>query len=211
MSEEKELFLGLDVSTKTIGISLFESSGKLILLTHVTPKIKLDDLSSMEILIKKVEVFENEFLEKYADSNIIKVVIEEPLLQSNNVNTVATLLRFNGMICRSVYETLNVVPDFISSYDARKYAFPDLMAIRTTDKEGKILSEKELKKKTPVLFGAHPKNVDKKLVIWEKVADREPHIVWLYDKHQNLKKENFDMTDSYAATLGYMRKNNIWN
>ena len=63
MSEEKELFLGLDVSTKTIGISLFESTGKLILLTHVTPKIKLDDLSSMEVLIKKVEVFETEFLE----------------------------------------------------------------------------------------------------------------------------------------------------
>ena len=211
MSEDKKLYLGLDVSTKTIGISLFEENGKLILLTHVTPKIKLDGLSPMEILIKKVEVFENEFLEKYADSNITKVIIEEPLLQSNNVNTVATLLRFNGMICRSVYETLNVVPEFISSYDARKYAFPELMSIRSIDKEGKVLSEKELKKKTPVLFGGYPKNVDKKLIIWEKVADREPQIVWLYDKHQNLKKENFDMTDSYAATLGFMRKNNIWN
>jgi len=211
MNEEKRLYLGLDVSTKTIGISLFEDTGKLILLTHVTPKIKLDGLSPMEILIKKVEVFENEFLEKYADSNIVKVIIEEPLLQSNNVNTVATLLRFNGMICRSVYETLNVVPEFISSYDARKYAFPELMSIRSTDKDGKILSEKELKKKTTVLFGSYPKNVDKKLIIWEKVADREPHIVWLYDKHQNLKKENFDMTDSYAATLGYMRKNSIWS
>jgi hypothetical protein len=211
MSEDKKLYLGLDVSTKTIGISLFEENGKLILLTHVTPKIKLDGLSPMESLIKKVEVFENEFLEKYADSNVTKVIIEEPLLQSNNVNTVATLLRFNGMICRSVYETLNVVPEFISSYDARKYAFPELMAIRSVDKDGKILNEKELKKKTPVLFGGHPKNVDKKLVIWEKVADREPQIIWLYDKHQNLKKENFDMTDSYAATLGFMRKNNIWD
>jgi hypothetical protein len=211
MSEDKKLYLGLDVSTKTIGISLFEENGKLILLTHVTPKIKLDGLSPMEALIKKVEVFENEFLEKYADSNITKVIIEEPLLQSNNVNTVATLLRFNGMICRSVYETLNVVPEFISSYDARKYAFPELMAIRAVDKDGKILNEKELKKKTPVLFGGYPKNVDKKLVIWEKVADREPQIIWLYDKHQNLKKENFDMTDSYAATLGFMRKNSIWD
>ena len=35
--------LGLDVSTKTIGISLFEDfgeSGKLQLLTHITPKVK---------------------------------------------------------------------------------------------------------------------------------------------------------------------------
>ena len=55
---------------------------------------------------------------------------------------------------------------FSDGLDARKYAFPDLMAIRVTDKEGKILSEKELKKKTPTLFGGHPKNVDKKLVIY---------------------------------------------
>jgi hypothetical protein len=58
------------------------------------------------------------------------VVIEEPLLQSNNVNTVATLLRFNGMISKSVFDTLGVVPDFISSYDARKYSFPELMSVR---------------------------------------------------------------------------------
>jgi hypothetical protein len=45
--------------------------------------------------------------------NITTVVIEEPLLQSNNVNTVATLLRFNGMISKSVFDTLGVVPDFI--------------------------------------------------------------------------------------------------
>jgi RNase H-fold protein (predicted Holliday junction resolvase) len=35
--------IGMDVSTKTIGVSLFEDkgeSGKLLELTHVTPKIK---------------------------------------------------------------------------------------------------------------------------------------------------------------------------
>ena len=209
---EQEYLIGLDISTKTIGVSLFENTGKLVLLTHVTPKIKLsDEISPTEVLIKKVEVFETEFLEKYADYNITKVIIEEPLLQSNNVNTVATLLRFNGMVCRSVYETLNVVPEFISSYDARKYAFPELMQIRTTDKEGKILSEKELKSKKPVLFGSYPKNADKKLIIWEKVADREPQIIWLYDKHQNLKKENFDMSDSYTCVLAFMKKNGLWS
>jgi hypothetical protein len=53
----------------------------------------------------------------------------EPLLQSNNVNTVATFIRF-GMISKSVFDTLGVVPDFISSYDARKYSFPELMSVR---------------------------------------------------------------------------------
>lgn len=204
--------LGLDVSTKTIGISLFDKNGKLILLTHVTPKVKgIDKLSDIEILIKKAQVFEEEFLEKYADEDIEKVIIEEPLLGSNNVYTMATLIRFNGMISRSVYETLNVVPEFISSYDSRKYAFPELMEKRSVNKKGIAYSEKELEKSKPVLFGAYPFDIDKKMVIWEKVATLEPQIVWFYDKNHKLKKENFDMTDAYACVRGAMRKQGLWS
>lgn len=204
--------LGLDVSTKTIGISLFDSTGKLTLLTHVTPKVKgVDNLSDIEVLIKKAQVFEEEFLEKYADEDIEKVIIEEPLLGSNNVYTMATLIRFNGMISRSVYETLNVVPEFISSYDARKYAFPELMEKRSVNKKGIAYSEKELEKSKPVLFGAYPFDIDKKMVIWEKVATLEPQIVWFYDKNHKLKKENFDMTDAYSCVRGAMRKQGLWS
>ena len=108
--------LGLDVSTKTIGIALFEDKGdggKLQLLTHITPKVKPKPTNNIETLIKKVQIFEEDFLEKYSDIEIERVFIEEPLLRSNNVNTVATLLRFNGMICKSVYEVLNIVPEVI--------------------------------------------------------------------------------------------------
>jgi len=205
--------LGLDVSTKTIGISLFEDegdNGKLQMLTHITPKVKPKPKDNIELLIKKAQIFQNEFLEKYSDIDIDRVIIEEPLVRSNNVNTVATLLRFNGMICRSVYEVLNLVPEFISSYDARKFAFPELMDIRKLNKKGEPYTEKEIERKQPVLFGGHPYDVDKKQVIWEKVNEREPQIVWVYDKHQRLSKENFDMTDAYACVLGQMRKENKW-
>lgn len=205
--------LGLDVSTKTIGISLFEDTGdngKLQLLTHITPKVKPKPVDNIELLIKKAQVFQFDFLEKYSDIDISRVIIEEPLLQSNNVNTVSTLLRFNGMICRSVYEVLNIVPEFISSYDARKFAFPDLMQVRTHNKKGEPYSEKDIDKKQPVLFGAYPWDTDKKVVIWEKVNEREPQIVWMYDKHQKLAKENYDMTDAYACVLGQMRKEGKW-
>jgi len=205
--------LGLDVSTKTIGISLFEDEGecgKLQMLTHITPKVKPKPKDNIELLIKKAQIFQFEFLEKYSDIDISRVIIEEPLVRSNNVNTVATLLRFNGMICRSVYEVLNLVPEFISSYDARKFAFPELMDIRKLNKKGEPYSEKELERKQPVLFGGHPYDVDKKQVIWEKVNEREPQIVWVYDKHQRLSKENFDMTDAYACVLGQMRKEDKW-
>jgi len=205
--------LGLDVSTKTIGISLFEDlgdSGKLQLLTHITPIVKPKPESNIEMLIKKAQIFQFDFLEKYSDIGITRVIIEEPLVRSNNVNTVATLLRFNGMICRSVFEVLNIIPEFISSYDARKFAFPELMDIRRINKKGELYTEKEISKKKPVLFGGHSHDIDKKSVIWEKVNEREPQIVWLYNKHQKLTKENFDMTDAYACVLGQMNKEEKW-
>lgn len=210
---DTNLILGLDVSTKCIGIALFEEkdgNGDLKLLKYVTPKVKPEPESKMEELFEKARIFEKEFLNDYADVGISKVIIEEPLLGSNNINTVATLLRFNGMIARSVYETIGVVPDFISSYDARKYAFPQLMGIRTIKKDGTPKLEREIKKAKPTLFGHYDPDVDKKMIIWEMVADLEPQITWFYDKKNKLTKENFDMTDSYTAVIGYMKMKGIW-
>lgn len=211
--EENGLILGLDVSTSCIGISLIEDKGtygKLELLHHVTPIVKPKPVSKMQELFEKARIFEEDFLNKYADVGITKVIIEEPLLRSNNVNTVATLLRFNGMISRAVYDTLGIVPEYISSYDARCYGFPELMAIRTINKKGEPYTEKEIAKKNPVLFGAYDDSVDKKTVVWELVADMEPQITWIYDKKGKLKKENFDMTDAYCAVLGHMKKEGFW-
>ncbi len=50
--------LGLDVSTKTIGIALFEGDGKLLELTHISPKIKPKPETKPEELFKKVDPFE---------------------------------------------------------------------------------------------------------------------------------------------------------
>lgn len=211
--EDSKFILGLDVSTKTIGIALFQDlgdKGELKLLHHVTPKVKPRPKDKMQELFEKARIFEEEFLNKYSDVGISRVIIEEPLLRSNNVNTVATLLRFNGMVSRSVYEIFNIVPEFISSYDARKYGFPELMDIRTHNKKGEPYSETELKRKKPVLFGAYGWKVDKKMIVWEKVADLEPQIDWQYTRNKTLKAENFDMTDSYTAVLGYMNKIGEW-
>lgn len=206
MQKEPNFILALDVSTSTIGIALFEDlgdNGELKLLHHVSPKVKPKPENKMEELFKKVEIFQTEFLNKYADFGISRVIIEEPLLQSNNVYTIATLLRFNGMISKSVFDTIGVVPDFISSYDARKYAFPELMAVRKAKKDGTPLSEKQIAKNEPVLFGDYPFDVDKKMVIFDKVCDLEPQIKWILDKNNKLKKENFDMSDAYTCGLAW--------
>ena len=213
MSKEPEFLLSLDVSTSTIGIALFEDMGdhgELKLLHHVSPKVKPKPESKMEELFRKVEIFEQEFLVKYSDIGITRVVIEEPLLQSNNVYTIATLLRFNGMISKSVYDAIGVVPEFISSYDARKYAFPELMAVRRFKKDGTPLADKVIAKNTPVLFGAYDFDIDKKMIIFEKVCELEPQIIWFYDKNNKYKKENFDMSDAYACGIAYMKSINKW-
>ena len=213
MEKEPEYLLSLDVSTSTIGIALFEDlgdKGTLKLLHHVSPKVKPQPENKMEELFKKVEIFEKEFLINYADFGITRVVIEEPLLQSNNVYTIATLLRFNGMISKSVYDTIGVVPEFISSYDARKYAFPELMGKRKFKKDGTPLEEKQIAKNKLVLFGAYDFLVDKKYVLWEKVSELEPQVTWLFDKKNKLKKETFDMSDAYVAARGYMLKVGHW-
>lgn len=217
MSKKSKFVLGLDVSTKTIGIALYEDLGEtggLTVLTHVTPKIKPIPETKSEELFKKCEIFETEFLDKYAELNITRVIIEEPLLRSNNVNTIGVLLRFNGMISRGVYQKLGIVPDFISSFDARKYAFPELMEIRTHNKAGVRYKQKDIDKKiandSKTLFGGYDWTVDKKTIIWEKVSYLEPQIQWLYNRNNVLSKENYDMTDASCAVLGYMNMIGKW-
>jgi hypothetical protein len=51
-------------------------------------------------------------------------------------------------VCKEVYDVLGIVPEFISTYNSRKFAFPEL--VQENDK-GKF-----------VLFGGLPKTIDKK-------------------------------------------------
>ena len=188
--------LGLDVSTKTIGWSLFDiETGNLLELTHISPVPKPKVENKIEELLLKGKIF-REKLQSYVGMGIQYVVIEEPLLNSNNVYTVSTLMRFNTLICKEVYDVLGVDPEFISTYNSRKFAFPHL--VQENDK-GKF-----------VLFGGQPKDIDKKQVIWDLVAKREPQITWNYTKNNTLKKENFDQTDAYCAALGFMKMKEIW-
>ena len=189
--------LGLDVSTKTIGWSLFDiQTGELLELTHVSPRPKLKTENKIEELLAKAEIFKIK-LDEYKNLGITKVVIEEPLLNSNNIYTVGTLLRYNSFITKLIHDVLGIVPEFITTYNSRKLAFPELV--------------KENDKKKHVLFGGLPKDIDKKMIIWDLVAKKEPQIQWHYTKNNTLKKENFDQTDAYACVLGYMKSKKIWD
>jgi len=212
MRNNHPILMGLDISTQCIGICLLEDDGseygKVIELTHISPKVS-SKIKGIEQLFLKKKIFE-EFVLKYKDFGVDEVIIEEPLMRSNNVLTVSTLLRFNGMVSDCVYNILGIVPNYISSYDAREYSFPELMSIRKYGKDEKQYEfskiHKEIKDCKLVLFGGYPWTIDKKTVIQGKVADVFPDIEWLYNRNGELKKENFDACDAYVAVLGFMNK-----
>lgn len=219
MDENKQntVWLGLDVSTNCIGVCIFiddgTERGQIVKLTQVTPKVS-KKITGIQSLFEKKRIFRDTLLTELSNYRIDRVVIEEPLLLSNNANTVATLLRFNGMIADCIYEMFDIVPDFISSYDARYYSFPELLSVRTRSKSGELYPAKkvisEVKHGEITLFGAYPFDVDKKEIMMNCVNESYGDIDWKIDKKGEIKKENYDACDSLIAVLGHRNKEK-WN
>ena len=188
--------LGLDISTKTIGWALFDiQKQELLELTHFSPKVKPKREDKIEEMLVKADQFHDKLID-YKNIGITKIIIEEPLIGSNNIRTVATLMRYNSFITRTIYNVLGIIPSFISTYNSRKFAFPELVA--------------ENIKGRKVLFGKYEVGCDKKHIIWQKVSNKEPHLTWAYTRNNTLKKENFDMCDAYTCVLGHMKQKEIW-
>ena len=212
--EEKNIriILGIDISTACLGVSLARYDGtnvEILKISHVKPKISRK-IKGTESLFLKAKQFKDEFIEKYKNVGLTDIIIEEPLPNSQNNNTVTTLLRFNGMISQSIYEATGVVPKYISSYDARKYAFPELMAVRKFNKRGEQYEEKKIKRALKnnelVLYGDYPFNCEKKYIIWNKISEKYSNIKWIFNKKNELVTENFDASDSLTCILGFINK-----
>ena len=76
--------LGLDISTKTIGWALFDIQKKELLeLTHFSPKIKPQPEDKIEEMLLKADQFRNKLID-YKDIGVTKIIIEEPLINSNS-------------------------------------------------------------------------------------------------------------------------------
>ena len=208
----KKRILGMDISTTCTGVSILEydtetEEKKILYIGHVkfkTPK----NISSEDSLFVKSKQFTEDFINKYKDVGITDIVIESPLTNSNNATTVLILSRFNGMLSQSIYEATGIAPHYISSFDARKYGFPCLTSVRRYDKKDepypidkirKAIARNEL---TP--FGGYTYSTDKKYVLWELINEQYEGIEWQYNKKGELKKENFDSSDSLVCILGWI-------
>ena len=209
---KKRVILGVDASTSCLGTSVVSCDGDKVdvLYVHYVKMKQSKKYKGTDSLFFKSQQFKDNFINMIKDWGITDIVIEEPLPSSQNINTVNSLMKFNGMISQSLYETLNVTPKYISSYDARKYAFPDLLAIRKYNKKGdeydKAKIIKAIKNNDLVLFGSFEWSVQKKFILWNKIVDLYPEINWTYDKENNLKVENFDASDSLICILGQINK-----
>lgn len=207
----EKFFLCLDISTSCIGYCVLEDNDTYFGKIHDIGYVELkNEAEGIENLFLKKKQFIGHLLTNINKFKISNVAIEEPLLGSNNINTVATLLRFNGIISDLMYNAFNVVPTYISSFDARKYAFPELITLRTYNKNGSYRDKKDilksLSKKEITLFGSYPSDFPKKTILWNKVNENYSYINWDLDKYGNLKKENFDATDALIVGLGTLHQ-----
>lgn len=210
--EKERIILGLDLSTACIGVSIVKYDGKnidILKVSHVKPKVP-NKIKGTEALFYKAKIFKEQFIEKNMGLGITDVIIEEPLPTSQHTRGISTLLRFNGMLSQSIYEATGVVPIYISSYDARKYAFPELMAVRKFNKNEEVYPltklRKSIKNNDLVLFGGYPFSCQKKYILWNKISELYPYIEWEYDKNGELTTENFDASDSLICILGQISK-----
>ncbi len=181
----------LDISTTNIGMALWDRDGKLIELTHL--KLDVDKSVPEEIrYLEKSHTFKKHAIafNKRVNSEygyIQNVFVEAPLMNTPvNIETTAKLLGFNAICCYILNEIFGVPPYLISVYNSRKLFCPELVFKKK--QSGKI--------KETLSF---PKDIDKKVYLWNKVAKMEPSVQWHYKKNGSVKETSYDMSDAYVV------------
>lgn len=210
----EKLILGLDISTSCIGFTItsFNDESNELVVEYINyVKFKTSKkYKDTDALFFKSQQFTENFIDKYGKLNIDEIIIEEPLISSNNAFSCHQLTKFNGMISQLMYNTFKIVPKYISSYDARKYAFPELIAVRKYDKEGNVRPFDKIKndivKNRTSLFGDFPLDCAKKEILLKLVSNSFKDIKWIYNSKNELKIENYDACDSLVCVLGYVNQ-----
>lgn len=184
----------LDISTTNIGMTLWNQNGELVDIRHL--KLEADKSVPEEVrYLDKADTFREYIthfktsIERTHNCVIEHIFVEAPLMNTPvNIETTAKLLAFNGIACYILHQVFGVPPLLITVYQSRKIFCPELVNKKTV--KGKI--------KETLSF---PKDVDKKVYIWNKVAKQYPQIQWHYKKSGAIKETSYDMSDSVA--VGY--------
>jgi hypothetical protein len=110
------IFLGLDISTSNVGITVLDEN-KLLHASNLS-------LYKLENQYEKADFYSQKMLELANQFQINKVFIEEPLQRFarglSSANTISTLARFNGIASYITYKTFGIQPELLSVTVARK-------------------------------------------------------------------------------------------
>jgi Holliday junction resolvasome RuvABC endonuclease subunit len=111
------MILGIDVSTSCTGFALIDNNGKLI-------EASFSNLKNEEDLFDKAEIVKKEIRRYFETYKLIGIAIEQNLSifrrGLSTAHTLATLARFNGIVCYLSYNVTGMKPSIISVLDARK-------------------------------------------------------------------------------------------
>ena len=205
--------MGLDVSTKTVGITVSTVSDELELKVLEVEYISLNSHLKKKdpmLLYDKARIFEKHLIDRYVKYHVTDVVIEKPIYCDKDSEKSIRLIFFTGICSDIVVRVFGVAPVFITAYEARKYGLPSLMALSKYDRDGNVRSLENfkhmLKNSHLVLFGEYPFDCSKKFIIWNCVNDKFKGIRWRYSKKDELLNENFDATDSLMCVVGYVNR-----
>jgi len=196
LNNSEGFYLGFDISTTCIGISVLNEVGEIHELSHL--ELKSDkDVHPENRYIAKANAFKD-YIQKYKclDKPIKGIFIEDALNGSVNTFTVAMLLRFNAICSYILYSELMVIPEYITIHEVRKTLLPEY--IKTTGNKQTL---------------SIPKELDKKVVVREKLCKLYSDIPTIYDKKGGVSKFNFDISDALAVNYssllkkGYITKN----
>ena len=168
--------LGLDISTSTVGCSLFSDKGKLLHLSYIQlTKFKTLNTKALEFEEQLKRILSQHMDQLPLDGGM-KVMIEAPLLtfsKFSNANTLAKLQAFNGIISYLMFTLLDEEPEHISAAKARKLVC------------GKV-DRKNMKEKEFAL-----------------VRSREKKLKWPKTRTGKYRKECMDMADAYIVGRAY--------
>lgn len=203
----KRFSWSLDLSTTNVGMALWDGTGKLIELKHLQLDIDKQVIQEDRYL-HKAEMFREYVIDykkkvesKYA-CVIENIFIEKPLPNTKvNIDTTAMLLGFNGIACYVLWQVFGFSPTQISVHQSRKLFCPELIKTKVVKKRNGTSVVKETL--------SFPKNVDKKAYIFKKVKKLEPEVQWIYGSKNNFKKENYDLSDSYAVGFAGLKMKGI--
>lgn len=114
----KNIVIGIDASTKTCGYAFVENRQPL--------EMSWIDLSKLETNREKAHAIADFILSHKDFSKIEKIVLESPVIGfsagGTSQQTIATLIRFNGILEYVLQEKTNLKVELITSMQARKKA-----------------------------------------------------------------------------------------